>query len=398
MKITIIADLVEKFEEKLQKFQRKFAKYGNGEIKYTKSEPYICKDTESRKYLYKVVDVEVEGNYKVGDYEFVASFDFNEETQMNLVFKAPETPNIPSKFVNRCECDHCKINRQRKHTVLLHNVNNDEYVQVGKACLHDYLGRDIVDYATYLGFFKDIEEYADDLSAKNGDGKGYRYFDVKNILTQTVIDARVRGYVSKATIRAWYDKNDPDGEFDLICPFDTTASRIYKMFAELRDNDGNIIVPKYTDITEEDKQQVEDVIAYVNDHKDDSDYIRNIYILITSEYVDLNNIGIVVSAVGCFLRETKKKDEKVVEESSEFVGEIGDKIEFTSKPEVVFSTDTQYGVYYIYKFMKGKDIIIWKTSKKLNVETELTLKGTVKEHNNFRGIKQTEITRAKIVA
>lgn len=398
MKITITADLVEKFEEKLQKFQRKFAKYGNGEIKYTKSEPYICKDAESRKYLYRVVDIEVEGNYKVGDYEFVASLDFNEETQMNLVFKAPETPNIPSKFISRCECDHCKINRQRKRTVLLRKTGSDEYIQVGKACLHDYLGKDIVDYAAYLSFFKDLEEYAEELSAKNGDGKSCKYFDVEDILTQAAVDARIRGYVSKAAIRAWYDKNDPDGEFDLTCPFDTTASRIYRMFAELTDGDGNIIVPKYVDITEEDKQQVKDVIAYVNEHKDDSDYIRNIYIIITSGCVDLNNLGIVVSAAGCFLRDTKEKAEKKVEEASEFVGEVGDKIEFTSKPEVVFSTDTQYGVYYIYKFMKDNNIIIWKTSKKLNTEAEVTLKGTVKEHSNFRGTKQTEITRAKIVA
>lgn len=396
MKFTIIADLVEKFEEKLQKFQRKFAKYGNGEVKCTKSEPYICKDVESRKYLYKVVDIEVEGSYKAGDYEFIASLDFNEETQMNLVFKAPETPNIPSKFVSRCECDHCKINRQRKHTVLLRNIDNGEYIQVGKACLHDYLGKDIVDYAAYLSFFKNLEEYAEELNVKNDNRRNCKYFNVEDIITQAVVDARVRGYVSKAAIRAWYDKNDPEGEFDLTCPFDTTASRIYKMFIELTDSNGNIIIPKYTDITEEDKQQVKNVIAYINSHKDDSDYIRNIYIIITSGCIDLNNLGIVVSAVGCFLRDIKKKDENIVEEASEFVGKVGDKIEFTSKPEVVFSTDTQYGFYYVYKFMKGKDIVIWKTSKKLNIETEVTIKGTVKGHSAFRGTKQTEITRAKI--
>lgn len=398
MEITVTADLVEKFEEKLQKFQRKFTKYGNGKINYTKSDPYICKDMNSRKYLYKVVDINVEGNYKVGNYEFVASLDFDEKTQMNMIFKAPETPDIPSKFIGRCECDHCKINRQRKHTVLLRRVESDEYVQVGKACLHDYLGKDIVDYAAYLSSFKDLEEYAEELSRKSGSGRDSRYFEVKDILTQTAADVKARGYVSKAMVTKWYDKNDPQGEFDLTCPFDTTTSRVYKMFVELEDSNGHIIIPKYKNITEEESQQVEDVINYINEHKDGSDYVRNLHILIANEYVDLNNIGLVVSAVGYFIRETKKKEENVVEEQSEFVGSVGDKIEFTSKPEVVFSTDTQYGIYYIYKFKKDKNIIVWKTSKKLDTEVEVTIKGTIKEHNNFRGIKQTEITRAKIVA
>lgn len=396
MKITVVANLVKLLEEKLQKFQRKFAKYGNGVLTYTKSAPYICKDRDSSKYLYEVVDVDIEGKYKVDDYEFVAFLDFNANLQMNLVLKAPETPDIPSKFISRCACDHCKIERARKHTVLLRNVNNGEYIQVGKACLHDYLGKDIVDYALYLSLFKDIEEYIANISNKGGNGAAHRYFEVEEVLTQAIVDTRKNGYVSKAMVDAWYEKNDP--EYYGFCPFTTTASRICKMFAEIADMSGKVVIPKYEDITEEDKQQAKDIITFINEHKDDSDYVRNIYIIVNDGCVDLNNMGLVVSAIGYFFKETKTKEEKKNEEKSEFVGEIGDKIEFTSKPELVFTTETAYGRLHIYKFTENNNIIVWKTNKVLDTDVEMTLKGTVKEHNIFRGIKQTEITRAKIVA
>ena len=401
MKITLTTSLVNVFEKKLSQFQRKFSKYGQGQLIYTKSEPYI-QEERGEHYGYEMVDIEVEGQYKVGDYEFVASLDFDQNTRMNLVKKAPDTADIPSMYITRCECDHCHSRKSsRQHTVLLRNTITGEFVQVGKTCLHDYLGKDIGNYAAFLGMFTDLEQYMDEVCSKASVTGARRAYEVEEVLTQAVVDARVRGYVSRAAVQAWYEKNDLEGEYDLGCPFTTTASRICTMFAEIRDDHGNLVVPEYKEITEEDKQQVVDVIAYVNEHRDDSDYMRNLHILISSKWTEFNNVGLVVSAVGSYLRETKKREEQAAiseEDKSTFVGNVGDKIEVTAKPECIFSTETQYGVYHIYKFMMDKNVIIWKTSKALSTEKEVTIKATIKGHNEFRGVKQTEVTRARIVA
>lgn len=80
-------------------------------------------------------------------------------------------------------------------------------------------------------------------------------------------------------------------------------------------------------------------------------------------------------------------------------GEIGDKVEKTVKLIRYGCFDTQFGVTYIYTFESPEGYtFIWKTSKWLELEsnTELTLKGTVKAFSEYKGIKQTQLTRCKI--
>ena len=56
-----------------------------------------------------------------------------------------------------------------------------------------------------------------------------------------------------------------------------------------------------------------------------------------------------------------------------------------------------YGVTCLYEFVTDDDnIFIWKTSKYLDkIEKITSITGTVKEHKEFNGIKQTELTRCK---
>jgi len=53
---------------------------------------------------------------------------------------------------------------------------------------------------------------------------------------------------------------------------------------------------------------------------------------------------------------------------------------------------------FLYEFTtEDGNILIWKTSKWLDDEKEFkTVSGTVKAHNEFRGVKQTELTRCKV--
>jgi hypothetical protein len=66
--------------------------------------------------------------------------------------------------------------------------------------------------------------------------------------------------------------------------------------------------------------------------------------------------------------------------------------------EMLTCFDTQYGCMYIYKIvLDSKDILIWKTSNW--VDDYVKVKGitfTVKEHTEYKGIQQTEVTRCKL--
>lgn len=61
--------------------------------------------------------------------------------------------------------------------------------------------------------------------------------------------------------------------------------------------------------------------------------------------------------------------------------------------------ENQFGVTYVYKFTTEEgNIFTWKTGKSLRVsEGAITLKGTIKAHNEFRGAKETELTRCKVM-
>lgn len=90
---------------------------------------------------------------------------------------------------------------------------------------------------------------------------------------------------------------------------------------------------------------------------------------------------------------------------SRYVGEIGERItleavyEFTAwferKSFAGYGTET----VYIINFRAGDDKLIWMTTKgapQLNEGDKIRLVGTVKEHKEYKGEKQTSLTRCRI--
>lgn len=90
---------------------------------------------------------------------------------------------------------------------------------------------------------------------------------------------------------------------------------------------------------------------------------------------------------------------------SEYIGNIGDKIEvkvlFKRQYEFI-SNYTYYGeTNYINTFEdESGNILVWKTSSYQSIDegNTYTIKGTIKDHKEYRNVKQTVLTRCKIVA
>lgn len=64
------------------------------------------------------------------------------------------------------------------------------------------------------------------------------------------------------------------------------------------------------------------------------------------------------------------------------------------------SFDGLYGTTYIHKFIDyNHNIFIWKTGGYVDADSGdvVTIKGVIKEHNEYRGEKQTILTRCKIL-
>lgn len=87
--------------------------------------------------------------------------------------------------------------------------------------------------------------------------------------------------------------------------------------------------------------------------------------------------------------------------TSNYVGNIGDKIEVEVKIEKVFEYKTNYTYYgeiYNIYIMKDKEnnTYVWNTGSWFDKDEVLKLKGTIKEHKEYNGVKQTVLTRCRV--
>lgn len=84
--------------------------------------------------------------------------------------------------------------------------------------------------------------------------------------------------------------------------------------------------------------------------------------------------------------------------ASDYVGTIKTRIEFEAHVIGVYGSEGFYGHTDIVKFRDAdSNLFVWFASGYTGLEREdrISIKGTIKEHDEFRGVKQTTLTRCK---
>ena len=91
-----------------------------------------------------------------------------------------------------------------------------------------------------------------------------------------------------------------------------------------------------------------------------------------------------------------KREEELA--ASAWVGEVGNRQDFTLTVERTVSYDNDYGTTYINvcKTAEGA-VVVYKGSAGWNKSETLKVKATVKEHSEYNGVKQTIIQRPKVL-
>lgn len=85
---------------------------------------------------------------------------------------------------------------------------------------------------------------------------------------------------------------------------------------------------------------------------------------------------------------------------SKYQHEIGQRKELNLRVDSVFSFETKYGTSYLHTMSDSDDnVYIWSTSsRKLDKHKTYRLKGTIKDHKEYNGVKQTVLTRCSVIA
>ena len=316
---------------------------------------------------------------------------------------------VPSKYfsANPCACDYCKTNRKRNKTYLVVNRETGEWKQIGKECLKLFVtGIDVDAIATFESFIKEAED-----AANPGDEFFYnrraRFVEVQRALELAQAATKMFGFVAT---------RDNVGERNVFSTKNIVQAKILKEMgcqSDLLNIDNverekiNLAVAKLTVYSTYAEDDISNDIITLREtvtELPDEPYYNNLKTVLANEYVPLDKLGLLVSAPKAISRyyESKKMQEEKekLAKSSNYIGEVGEKISvnFVSGREIA-CCETQFGLLHIYEFKDANgNTVVWKSSSSKNIPESGVVAGTVKAHEEYDGIKQTVILRAKITA
>lgn len=307
---------------------------------------------------------------KVDGYSFLAKID-HQPTGNIILGSLPDGSNLYKTYSQITpNCNHCKVNRDRKNTFLFQENNTDKIIQIGSTCLKDFFGHDIDDLFFYAEL-NDIFDNMEDFFGGCGGGSLIKTSYFLEVCCSLILE---NGYTSRKQSEEQMIPSTCDSVLNIL----------------------NSKTGKDISITKEATELQNDIKTFFEAYEPQNDYTYNIKTLIGKEYLDLRYAGIVASAYLPFKKAKEIKNDGI---NSNFIGSINEKLNFELVLCSIRNFETIYGTTWLYSFKdKTNNVIIWKASKKQDIHenTTVNLKGTIKAHNEYKGVKQTVLTRCKI--
>ena len=347
-------------------------------------------------------EVEVDGTARYEGWRFVATLDHHEAG--NVIRAFDHELVIPEKY-QTCgpTCEHCNKIRSRKDTYLIYNDETGEFKQVGKSCLQEFTNGLS---AENVAFFCSVYEQIEGLGGYTGPSFN-RYISVEQILN----------YAFECYKHWGYQKSRYSFEEDVPVGYRSTKERVVDYYYIDRASGEHRLTlldemeaVGFNPESEYAKTSTEGALNWIKSLTEDeligNQYLRNLHVLCSDDYVDYRSLGVLVSlpiAYDKHLGQVKEKEEKEraheAEKSSEYIGEIKERITVpVTSFTCVSAWDTLYGTTYLYKFTdEAGNILIWYASNPVNEEDSVvSVTGTIKDHSEFQGVKQTVLTRCKV--
>ena len=310
-------------------------------------------------------------------------------TEAGNVFKALSTAYpIPEHYRN-CDpvCDHCKTVRNRKDTYVVHNPETGDWKQVGKNCLKDFTGhKDPESLARAMEYYYSMEQTCSE-NENDGFGGGLRsepVYSLLKILEASKQFIKENGFTSRSKAR------------ELGCT--ATAENVMAILVDPKSWNALKTLPE---LTQDDREQVQKAVEWAQNLEvgPEDDYLWNIHVVAQCTQIPIKFLGLAVSMIAAYDREMSKNLEKALESKmiDGYYGQPGQKIEVTGTLIKHINFDTTWGTSHILTFVVNGYCLIWMTNKPSGeVGKVYTIKATIKEHKEYKGIKQTAILRTKL--
>lgn len=395
---------LERLEKRLQTIQKKCeANQYDFHYQIIGEEFHTINEDTPDEATIKYIVIEAEGTVKHGGWEFVATLDHSNSAG-NIIRAYNTELKIPDRY-KTCgpTCEHCNKIRSRKDTYLIYNQETKEFKQIGRACLAEYTnGLSAEHVADLESFFKVLEDSSWSTPSTSSYNK---YQQVEEVLRYAFECYRHFGYE-----KAYYDEYETRhtrSTRDRVSDYMQYDSG--KMNKEWRE----VIQAEMEEVgfdanSKQAIQMTQDSLKWIAEQDvENNDYLRNLQIICSEKYTENRNFGILVSLPAAYGRyldhkayEERKQEQQKVELKSEYQGEKGDKLEIaTSSVKCISTFDSMYGTTWLYKIVDTDgNIYIWYASKSIdNPEIVRKIRGTVKDHSEYNEVKQTVLTRCKVI-
>lgn len=313
----------------------------------------------------------------------------------NFIFKPEGSKELPYDLRSLApNCEHCHTRRPRRKTVVMVDEAG-QYKQVGLSCLAEYLGVSDA-LLKVLELWNEVRTYnVDDFGMADEEYRrsGQQGIPVDTFLTHVTCIAEARGYVSRKAAEENWSKTST-----VQAAVEGYHERNYqkRVDAGLSAEAMQAAEPLATAILEWAKALPET----------GSEFAHNLRLVAHSTFCPGGKVGFVAAMYAAYKRAQEK--ERTEQEATgpaklnAHFGEVGQRLELTLtlKTRRVLSTVSDGGFYkelYRFEDAEGRTFVWFASVANETQEGETyQVKGTIKEHSEFRGTMQTLLTRCKV--
>ncbi len=422
--IRIHEDNLSIFNEKLADLNKKFSKKGIPLINCSmeKTEMFHVDEWTKEKTPYTLYVATLSSNFNNTnlsgvDVEFEGVVSLIEKSENDKIFTFKNI-NYSSLLAN-CSCDKCHKKIGRNKYLVFSKVGKevetrDDLVVLGTSCAKDYFPFDVERYFGFLeSAFEELGSY-DEFCGSFG-GCSSHYHTLSAIYTaMCAYSQNFKVYekegVTKSNVFGWLNnlkinKYDYYRDVYLIpsnpIPFEDVISWLKDMLdksteelrSEFEINARSVFFKTFDDGTREMRHEIHEKYMGIA-----------VYAMFSAKQ---NHDRMVAKKIA---------EEKRAEENAkvEYYGNVGDKFEKEMTFEKMFGFETIYGYSYILLFRDEENHVFkWSSSRgtyqcwcktngrdgfsEYEIGKKYILKGTIKAHEEYRNVKQTVITRCKVL-
>ena len=398
MKYSIPTNKLEKLEKIIKKYQKKGADItfaiGN---KVTEKGTLFINDaihhvSHSVSIDVECYEVEVEGSYVISGWQFVGTIEFTENGNIIRLANSAYEGLVPAKYLHTSKiCEHCGTIRNRKDTYLIMS-DEGEFKQVGSSCLLEYTrGLDANTCASIMSCLDQVREISNkdcDFETFRGNGFSSTGFGVGNT---EALKALAIGLVKK---QGYTKMQDGIG----------TASDLSNLFFHNLPSD--IEEQLFGDVTPASEEEVKAIDEYAKDYfESNNEYMRNASLAWSRKSIEFRDFGLIASFAHTYLKDMQKRQEMSTTRVNEHVGNIGDRITFkVAFARVLFVKDNSMYSYYasaskVWEIVDTEGHTFkWSASFSTEIKPNDTITATIKDHTEYKSVKQTVITRGKVIS